>query len=176
MAPVKLDHCQNQTRSLKIGQYCCRFGVAADRRRHNAGVRRERPCSLLSGPGGIRRRVEIVLQRFPPSCGRRSGLHPSMRRHARVPDARRFTQVVSEVGKLNPQRPRSSTTRRCRIRSSILGQDVQFTKLLLNLHDARGAPRPLALRLIGYGRPAISARYDRDRNCCCAIVKRPQPF
>jgi hypothetical protein len=47
---------------------------------------------------------------------------------------------------------------------SILSQDIDFTKLLLELLDA-----PNAIRVFGsvavchHGRPALTARYDRNR-------------
>ena len=50
-------------------------------------------------------------------------------------------------------------------RGSILRQDVDFTKLLLNLLDSLDAIRVLFSDTLGrHGRPALIAWYDRNRD------------
>ena len=67
---------------------------------------------------------------------------------------------------------RLSSQSNCR-RGSILGQDVDFTKLLLNLLDSLDAIGALFSDLLGrQGRPGLIAWYDRNRDCSRAVIKR----
>jgi hypothetical protein len=56
---------------------------------------------------------------------------------------------------------------------SILRQDVDFTKLLLNLLDSLEATRVFFSDTLGrHGCPALIAWYDRNRDCWRTVIKR----
>jgi hypothetical protein len=62
-------------------------------------------------------------------------------------------------------------------RASILRQNVNLAKLLLNPLDALGAERVRTTVLPArYGPPAVFSRYDRNGNGRCAVATRPQLF